>query len=72
MAQQMLNVSNSSTATQQAGGKCLSQIVRGNICNTGPPKRGFLCTIVLYSLVSSEPAREYVFTVNQLSDDSEE
>ena len=33
MAKQMLNVSYRSTSTQQASGKCLSQIVRRNICN---------------------------------------
>ena len=35
MAKQMLNVGDGSTSTQQAGGKCLSQIMRGNVCNSG-------------------------------------
>jgi hypothetical protein len=36
MTEQMLNVSNGSTSIQQASGKGLSQIVRGNISDTSP------------------------------------
>jgi hypothetical protein len=38
MAQQVLNVGDGSTSTQQASGKCLSQIVRGNDFNASYPK----------------------------------
>ena len=36
MAEQMLNISNSSATTQQTSGESLSQIVRGNICTDLP------------------------------------
>jgi len=48
MAQQVLNICNGSTAAQQASGKCLSKIVRGNVGNASSPKRSFQCSIVLY------------------------
>jgi len=56
MAKQVLNVSDGSTSTQLAGGKRLSQIMRGHICNASYPERGFQCSIVLYRFVSSVPA----------------
>jgi len=39
MAKQMLNVSNGSTSTQQASGKCFSKIVRGNTRDGSPFER---------------------------------
>jgi len=41
MPQQMLNVCDHSTSTQQASGKSLSQVMRRNVCNASSPKRSF-------------------------------
>jgi len=47
MAKQMLNISNGGAPAQQASGKRLSPIVRGNVSNTSSPECSFQCSIVL-------------------------
>jgi len=66
MAKQMLNVSNGSTSTQQACGKRLSQIVRGDVCSAGSSKSGFLCPIVLSGFVSTETTRKNIVTADSV------
>jgi hypothetical protein len=59
MAEQMLNVSNRSTSTQQTSGKRFSEIVRGNVCtgltvNFQPSRRSIGGGCGLVSIVASE------------------
>ena len=54
MTEQMLDIRNGSTSTQQPGSKRLSQVMGGNVSNTSPLKRRFQCPIILDRFVSSE------------------